>query len=166
MDTGTLSTLSSNYAALGITRLTIQEENYIQRRAQGLEPLAAARAAQFPNAHKAVARMAEREDINLAISYAREMMRQQAINNGAIEFTKDDATQLYLEAHATSINSMEKIRAIDSLVKLHGLAAPERREIEITQRSQMSELNDDDLLRMTGQDISLDPSQYTEVHNA
>ena len=69
---------------------------------------------------------------------------------GAIEFTKDDATSLYLEAHATSETAAEKIRAVDSLVKLHGLATPEKVEVQITSRSQMDALDDEALLKLTG----------------
>lgn len=161
-----LQELSGSYAALGIGKLTSQEEVYVQRRTQGLNPKAAARSAGFSAPARAVALMADREDIRLAISYMREMQRQVAVSAGAIEFTKDDATALYLEAHATSETSAEKIRAVDSLVKLHGLATPERVEINITSRAQMDALGDDELMRMAGQDIILDASQYANVDHS
>ena len=159
----TLQELSGSYASLGIEKLTSQEEAYVQRRTQGLNPTAAARSAGFSAPARAVAQMAEREDIKLAISYMREMQRQVAVSAGAIEFNKDDATSLYLEAHATSETSAEKIRAVDSLVKLHGLATPEKVEVNITSRSQMDELDDEALLKMAGMDILLTPGQYTEI---
>lgn len=158
-----LQGLSGQYASLGINKLTSQEEVYVQRRTQGLNPSAAARAAGFTRPAKAVAELSQREDINLCISYMREMQRQIAVSAGAIEFTKDDATALYLEAHATSETSAEKIRAVDSLVKLHGLATPEKVEINITARAQMASMEDEDLLKIAGQDILLSPDQYAEV---
>jgi|TARA_R110000744_G_scaffold355849_1_gene462477 hypothetical protein len=161
----TLAGLSGQYSALGIQRLSIQEEVYVQRRTQGLNPLAAARAASYEKPAKAVALLSEREDVNLCISYMREMSRQVAINSGAIDFTKDDATCLYLEAHSTSETSAEKIRAVDSLVKLHGLATPEKVEINVTNRGQMDQLDDEALLKLSGQDIQLSPDDYMVIEN-
>ena len=155
-----LQEISGSYASLGIERLTAQEEVYVQRRTQGLNPSAAARAAGYSYPARAVAALADREDINLAISYMREMQRQVAVSAGAIAFTKDDATALYMEAHATSETAGEKIRAVDSLVKLHGLATPEKVEIDITSRSQMDAIDDAELLKIAGQDIHLSPSEY------
>jgi len=158
-----LQTLSGSYASLGIGRLTAQEETYVQRRTQGINPSAAARAANYKYPARAVAELAQREDINLAISYMREMQRQVAVQAGALEFTKDDATALYLEAHAKSATAMEEIRAVDSLVKLHGLATPERVEINVTNRGQMETMDDEALLKLAGQDIMLSPDSYMVV---
>ena len=163
MTTTSLQTLSSQYGSLGIAKLTSQEEVYVQRRTQGLNPSAAARAAGFRYPAKAVAEMADRDDIKLCISYLREMQRQMAINAGAIDFTKDDATVLYLESHAKAETAAEEIRAVDSLVKLHGLPTPERVELNITRRDQLEDMDDKDLLKMTGQDIQLSPADYVEV---
>tara|TARA_R110000850_G_scaffold148836_3_gene271166 strand:- start:4235 stop:4744 length:510 start_codon:yes stop_codon:yes gene_type:complete len=160
-----LQTLSGSYASLGIGRLTAREETYVQRRTQGINPSAAARAAGYRQPARAVAELAQREDINLAISYMREMQRQVAVQAGAIDFNKDDATSLYLEAHAKSATAMEEIRAVDSLVKLHGLATPERVEINVTNRGQMETMDDEALMKLAGQDIQLSPDAYMEVHD-
>ena len=93
----------------------------------------------------------------------REMQRQVAVQAGAIEFTKDDATALYLEAHAKSATAMEEIRAVDSLVKLHGLATPEKVEVTVTNRSQMESMDDEQLMKLAGQEIHLSPDDYVEV---
>ncbi|MCL1142970.1 hypothetical protein [Shewanella gaetbuli] len=158
--TTNLSTISAQYSDVGIGQLTSQEEIYVQRRAQGLNPTAAARSANYENPVKAVAMLSQREDVNMAIAYAREMQRQIAIGAGSIDFTKDDATLMYLEAHATSETTADKIRATDSLVKLHGLATPEKKEVVITNRGQLEVLDDEELLRIAGQDISLSPDDY------
>ena len=163
MSEQSLQTLSGSYASLGIGKLTAQEEMYVQRRTQGINPSAAARAAGYRKPARAVAELAEREDIKLAISYMREMQRQVAVQAGAIEFTKDDATALYLEAHAKSATAMEEIRAVDSLVKLHGLATPEKVEVNITHRSQMEAMDDEALLKLAGQNIQLTPEDYKVV---
>lgn len=156
-----LQNVRNAYVGLGIGSLTSQEELYVQRRTQGLEPLAAARAANYQQPKKAVAALLEREDINLAISYARELQRQNNILS--YQFDRDDATAMYLEAHATAETSMEKIRAVDSLVKLHGLAAAEKKEITITSRKQMQQMGDDELLKLSGATYTLDAESYVEV---
>lgn len=161
--TTNLSTISAQYAEFGIGRLTAQEEIYVQRRAQGLNPTAAARSANYENPVRAVALLSQREDVNTAIAYAREMQRQVAIGAGSIDFTKDDATLMYLEAHATSETTADKIRATDSLVKLHGLATPERKEVVVTSRTQLEVMDDEELLRIAGQDLMLSPDDYVEV---
>lgn len=158
-----LQSLTNSYVSLGIQRLTAQEEIYVQRRSIGINPTAAARAAGYSAPARAVAELSEREDIRLAISYLREMQRQVAVSAGAIEFTKDDATALYLEAHAKSATAAEEIRAVDSLVKLHGLATPEKVELTVTSRSQLESLDDEALLKLAGQDIDLSPEDYMEV---
>lgn len=77
-----------------------------------------------------------------------------------IKFTKDQATMLLLESHRKSKDSTEEIKAVQELIKLHGLAAPEKREIEITRHDQLRELDDRELQQMAGMDIDLDPSSY------
>ena len=150
----------ADYHALGIHQLTSQEERYVQLRARSVNPTAAARGAGYSRPAVTVAELSERPEIQRGIAYFREQSRQAAVTAGAIVFTKEDATVLYLEAHAKSITSTEEVKAIDSLVKLHGLATPERVEIEITRRDQLQELSDDELLEMSQQDIFLSPDQY------
>jgi hypothetical protein len=55
---------------------------------------------------------------------------------------------------------MEEIKAVDSLVKLHGLATPEKVEININSRNQLEGLDDDALMRLAGQTVLLSPDQY------
>ena len=152
-------------AVSAIRELTSQEEAYVRYCIQGLNPSAAARAAGYSDPITAVATFAEREDICKALAYGREMIRQTALASGAMNFTRDDATMLYLEAHSTAENSSEKIRAVDSLVKLHGLAEPEKKEIKITTRDQMQALDSDKLLEIAGSDLVLSPDDYKVTTN-
>jgi len=60
-----------------------------------------------------------------------------------------NARDLYLEAHASATSSAEKIRAIDSLVKLYGLLPSKVIEVtEPTSREQMDTMSDAALLRL------------------
>jgi hypothetical protein len=104
--------------------------------------------------------LAENEAVARTLAQMRELVRQEALELGAANFSRDDATRLYLEAHARAANATEEIKAVDSLVKLHGLAEPEKREVKVTRRDQLQELDDDALMELTGEEILLDPSQY------
>lgn len=151
--------LSDHYTALGIQRLSSQEEAYVLNRVRGLNPLASARAAGYSRPARVVADFAERKDLDTAIIYLREMARQSILSGGA-DFSRDDATRLYLEAHAKSANATEEIKAVDSLVKLHGLAAPEKVEVQVTRQEQITALDDDALMELAGHDFHLSPDEY------
>ena len=148
-----------------VNNLTSQQEAFVRFRISGLTPENSARSAGFSRPAKAAKELMLNEDVQYAIAYGRDIAKRTAIQAGAIEFTKDDATALYLEAHAKSATSMEEIRAVDSLVKLHGLAAPEKKEIEITNRSQLEELSDEELLKMADKTYDLDPHDYMTVED-
>lgn len=165
MDELTPENMQGHYAGLGIKRLSSQEERYVLYRTRGINPIAAARSAGYSLPQQAVAKLAQNPDVIDALAYFRELSRQTAIKAGAIEFTRNDATVLYLEAHAKAANATEEIKAVDSLVKLHGLATPDKVEITVTNKNQLEGLSDDDLLRMAGHEIHLSPDQYHEVEN-
>ena len=63
-------------------------------------------------------------------------------------------------ASSHAATATEEIKAVDSLVRLHGLATPEKVEINITARNQLEGLDDEALLRMAGQTIRLTPEEY------
>lgn len=153
----------TTYTAYCGRHLTAQQETYVLRRAVGMNPVAAARMAGYRDPQKAVEEMANNPAVEDAIIYMRETQRQTAIAAGAITFTKDDATALYLQAHAKSENATEEIRAVDSLVKLHGLASPEKREVVVTSKEQLAAMSDAELAALAGDEILLDPEDYAEV---
>lgn len=156
----------AEYAALSVRTLTSQEEVYVGHCIRGMNPTASARAAGYTNVMEVVAGFAERDDIQTALAHGREVSRQLALQAGALEFTRDDATRLYLEAHSTADTAAERIRAVDSLVKLHGLSEPEKKEITVTSKEQLRTMDTEELSRIAGSDILLDPSQYMTIPNA
>lgn len=153
----------AEYAAMAIKTLTSQEDAYVRYCLQGLNPSAALRSAGYKNPAQTLMEFSEREDIQLALAHGREMIRQTALAQGALEFSRDDATLMYLDAHSKAENATEMIRATDSLVKLHGLAEPEKKEIKVTSRNEIQALDSDELLRLAGSDIQLTPDDYIEV---
>jgi len=66
-----------------------------------------------------------------------------------LPFEVMNARDLYLEAHACATTTMEKIRAIDSLVRLYGLLPNKVVEVtEPTSREQMDTMSDAALKRL------------------
>lgn len=142
--------------------LTVQQEQYVMLRIRGLTPEAAAHHAKLPSDVASLYKMHEENPaIDAYLVQMREEVRRQSIRAGVkVNFTRDDAAIMYLEAHAKSANATEEIKAVDSLVKLFGLAEPDKKEVTVTSREQLKELSDDELMQMTGREIQLDPSQY------
>lgn len=142
--------------------LSVQEEQYVLYRTRGLTPEAAAFHARLPSDLESIWAMhAANPVIDQYLLTMREEIRRQSIRAGVrVQFTKDDAAMLYLEAHAKSANATEEIKAIDSLVNLFGLKEPEKKEVTVRSRAELQELSDKDLMELAGQDIVLDPSQY------
>ncbi|MGR3808633.1 hypothetical protein [Pasteurella testudinis] len=129
----TIAEMREDYPLLEIKSLTVKEERYIQLRLRGIPPTAAARKAGLPHDMASINALHDRKpQLDRAIIYYRERIRERAISDGVdITFTRADAHMMYLQAHSHSANATEEIKATDSLVKLWGLAAPEKKEIEI-----------------------------------
>lgn len=142
--------------------LSAQQEQYVLLRTRGMTPEAAANAVGLPSSVKAIYKMHEDNPaIDVLLVRMRDEVRRSSISAGVrVNFTKDDAAILYLEAHAKAEDSMSEIRAVDSLVKLFGLNEPEKREIKITTREQLKEMADDELAKQMGEEILLDPEDY------
>lgn len=145
-----------------IKPLTFQQEQYVRLRCRGLTPEAAAHHAKLPTDVESLHRMHEENPmIDQMLVQMKEEIRRQSIRAGVqVMFTKDDAALMYLEAHAKAKDATEEIKAVDSLVKLYGLAEPEKRELTVTSREQLKELDDNALMALAGEEILLDPSQY------
>ncbi len=62
---------------------------------------------------------------------------------------------MYLDAYNAAATSTEMKNTVDSLVKLHGLAAPDNAtQININvNTAQMERMSDEDLLKLAGKDI-------------
>lgn len=142
--------------------LTHQQEQYVRLRCRGLTPEAAANAARLPSDIDSIFRMHEENPLlDEYLLQMREEIRRNTVRAGVrVQFTKDDAALLYLEAHAKSKDATEEIKAVDSLVKLYGLAEPEKREVKVTGKEDLMELEDKDLMALAGEEILLDPSEY------
>jgi hypothetical protein len=84
-------------------------------------------------------------------------------NPVSVNFTKDDAHMMYLEAHKKAKDATEEIKAVDSLVRLHDLLAPQKVELAVANVDQIKELDDKELAKLSGLDIDLSPDAYAVV---
>jgi hypothetical protein len=63
---------------------------------------------------------------------------------------------MYMEAYSASATATEMKNTTDSLVKLHGLAAPDNAtqvNININGTKQLERMSDEDLLRIAGKEL-------------
>jgi hypothetical protein len=137
------------YMGLALGELTVQQERLVLYMARGMTIAAAGRAAGYASsqsAHEASKRPAVRK----ALDYFREQMREE------VKFTRATAHQMYLEAYQAAVNATEMKNTVDSLVKLHGLAAPDTAtQININLGAkQFERLTDEELLKLAGRDDS------------
>jgi hypothetical protein len=137
---------------MGISRgsLTMQQEKLVSLIASGMSTAAAGRGAGYSSPQAAYA-AAKVPSVQKALEYYREEMRE------TVKFTNQNAHMMYMEAYNASVNATEMKSTTDSLVKLHGLAAPENAtqvNININGTKQLERMTDEDLLKIAGKDIN------------
>jgi Zn-dependent oligopeptidase len=137
---------------MGISRgsLTMQQEKLVTLIASGMSTAAAGRGAGYSSPQAAYA-AAKVPSVQKALDYYREEMRE------TVKFTNQNAHLMYMEAYNASANATEMKNTTDSLVKLHGLAAPDNAtqvNININGTKQLERMSDEDLLKIAGKDIN------------
>ena len=143
------------YMGLNINDLTIQQEKLVQLVASGMSVAAAGRAAGYSSPQTA-REAAKRPAVAKALEFLREEMRE------TVNFKKENAHMMYMEAYTSSANATEMKNTVDSLVKLHGLAIPDNStqvNIHVQGTKQLERMSDEDLLKLAGQDTKyLEPT--------
>ncbi len=136
------------YMGLTLSSLTVQQERLVLYMARGMTIAAAGRAAGYAS-YKNALEAAKNPSVVKALDYFREQMREE------VKFTRSHAHQMYLDAYNAAATSTEMKNTVDSLVKLHGLAAPDNAtQININvNTAQMERMSDEDLLKLAGKDI-------------
>ena len=125
---------------------------------KGMSPMAAGAAAGYTPAQSA--NLLQRQEIKRALKALRE--------NTFYDFqvTRDKLTQMLFDAHSHSANTTEEVLAIREMAKLHGRYAPVEKTInvdvqgEIKHQKQIERLTDDQLGKLIGEEIILDPDAY------
>lgn len=137
------------FMGLSLGQLTVQQERLVLSMARGMSIAAAGRAAGYASYQTALD-AAKRPAVVKALNYFREQMREE------VRFTRAHAHQMYLDAYNSAATSTEMKNTVDSLVKLHGLAAPDNAtQINInvnTSAKNLERLTDEELLELAGKD--------------
>jgi len=145
-------------------QFTTQEAQFLFSVTAGVELTKAARKAGFLPAAQAVNNLLERADITDALKYMDDM-KQEVIPAG--DFTAEDAMGMYLDAYAAAATSTEMKNVVDSMVKLKGLAAAEKKEVVFTNATELRGASEEDLIRqigkLGGREIILNPEDYQRV---
>lgn len=136
------------YMGLSLGSLTVQQERLVLYMARGMSIAAAGRAAGY-SSYQTALDAAKRPAVVQALNYFREQMREE------VKFTRAHAHQMYLDAYNSAATSTEMKNTVDSLVKLHGLAAPDNAtQININvNTAQMERMSDEELLKLAGKDV-------------
>ena len=137
------------YMGLSRGELTMQQEKLVSLISSGMTVAAAGRGAGYASPSTAY-QAAKVPAVQKAVEYFRQEMREE------VKYTNKHAHMMYMEAYNSSANATEMKNTTDSLVKLHGLAAPENQpqvNININGTKQLERMTDEDLLKIAGKDI-------------
>lgn len=145
---------------LGENSLTEQEKRYVLYRCSGMSSHASAKAAGY--SPKTSQSLAKRPQVVNAI----EKYEQAQLDS--VEFSRERAHQLYMDAYSVSGNATEMKNVVDSLVKLHGVAADTGPgggpgvQVNV-QINNMENLTDEELLNVIGRtEDYLDPEAHSD----
>lgn len=135
------------YMGLHLNELTVQQEKLVMLMASGMTIAAAGRGAGYASYATALD-AAKRPAVQKALQYFREQMREE------VRFERQNAHMMYMEAYNAAANATEMKNTVDSLVKLHGLTAPDNAtQININLNAtakQLERLTDEELLQIAG----------------
>lgn len=135
------------YMGLNLNELTVQQEKLVMLMSSGMSIAAAGRGAGYASYSTALD-AAKRPAVQKALQYFREQMREE------VKFERQNAHMMYMEAYNASATATEMKNTVDSLVKLHGLTAPDNAtQININLNAtakQLERMTDEELLQIAG----------------
>jgi hypothetical protein len=146
---------------LGV-KIPVQQENILAYILAGLSISAAIKAA---GAKRITATMLLQDP-----DFAMYLAHFEKVHLQELEFTRDDAHRLLLEAHRKSVSATEEVMCIGKMIELHGVAAPKvsvnknstTHLIEHTSAGDLSLLTDEELFKLQGGNtIDLEPEAIT-----
>lgn len=140
------ATLGAAYAALGIPRLTRQQEMYVSHRIRLVPHNQARNRAGYSMAGGYAAR--ENEHIKAVINYFTKQGEE------SVKVTRDLLTQMLFEAHSKAGTATEEIAAIRELGKMHGIyeQLDSDNAALVNRVEQLERMNTAQLLEMAGDD--------------
>lgn len=135
------------YMGLNLNELTVQQEKLVMLMASGMTIAAAGRGAGY-SSYQTALDASKRPAVQTALQYFREQMREE------VKFERQNAHLMYMEAYNASATATEMKNTVDSLVKLHGLTAPDNAtQVNIninTSAKQLERMTDEELLQIAG----------------
>ncbi len=138
------------YMGLQLNELTVQQEKLVLLIASGMTTAAAGRGAGYASSKTAL-EASKKPAVQKALAYYREQMREE------VNFKREHAHMMYMEAYTSSVNATEMKNTVDSLVKLHGLGMPDNAtQVNInvnTSAKQLERLSDEELLEIAGKNV-------------
>ena len=139
------------YMGLTLNALTVQQEKLVTLIASGMSVAAAGRGAGYASSSSALA-ASKTPAVCKALQYFREQMREE------VKFERQNAHSMYMEAYTSSATATEMKNTVDSLVKLHGLTAPENAvQVNVNLNAtakQLERLTDEELLEIAGKETT------------
>ena len=138
--------------------LTDMQRLYVQARLEGMTQVAAATAAGAANPKKNAHKFEQSENVRRALRQSKAIFAEK------LAFDRKKAHDMYMNAYRAADTATEQKLVVDSLVKLHGIAAPEQKKIEhthkgqITHKKQLQHLPDSKLLEMANLSPAEDPN--------
>jgi len=152
-----------------LEQLTEMQLIFVQCKLKGMTDVASATAAGLSNPQKAGYRFMKSKAVQEAVKVGREALAR------GVMFDRRKAHEMLMDAHRNAENATEQVVAIREMIKLHGIAAPEVKEIHQTVKGEVvhkevKELTDEELLRLaklpTAQLPSIIEGEYQELPDA
>ena len=151
----------ADLGAVNLPRITSQQRYYAAARVGGMRPGEACKEA---GCSRDTGRVWEKDPaIQAHIQHYEEEFSEQVLPR--IQFSMENAHQMYMNAYHSAGTSAEMTRATDSLVKLHGLLdKPEEQRALPTNSKQLEGLSTQQLLRYAS--IGMDTLRPGDVYDA
>ncbi len=140
---------------------------YVQARLEGMTQVAAATAAGAANPKKNAHKFETSKYVRAALRQSKEIFAER------LAFDRKKAHEMYMNAYRAADTATEQKLVVDSLVKLHGIAAPEVKKLQhehsgvITHKKQLQHLPDSKLLEMAnlspGEDPNIIDGEFVEL---
>ena len=127
--------------------LTDVQRLFVLAKLEGMTDVAAATAAGISNPKSRAYQIAKHPAVIEALKKGIEILATEVM------FTRRHAHELLLDAHRNAANTTEQVMAIREMIKLHGVAAPEVKELHTTVKGEIEhrevrELTDEQLLQL------------------
>ena len=143
-----MSSQAGKQIADALESLTQMQRLYVKSRLEGLTKVASATAAGQANPQKNSHKFEESQKVRDALCICKQ------ITADAVAFGRKQAHDMYMSAYHAAVTSAEMTLAVNALVKLHGLAAPEVKELRhkhsgsVDHQHKLEDMSDDELARL------------------